>query len=97
MIFDSRFSAVPYMQKGEVPPHWSDLVAKHSKYATDENIDVANIWVAKDLTHEGNQDDIDPNLVLTRYFSGHPPQLIAEQPPPKTISFSDKSDDDITL
>ena len=60
------------MLNGEFPPHWNDLVAQNSESTTDENINISNIWADQDLSHEGDQDNIDPNLVLTRSFHKTP-------------------------
>ena len=72
VVFDYKFTTVPYMQSGEVSPHWADLVANSSKSATDSNIDVANTWAAEDFTCEGDQNNIDPNLALTCSFKTQP-------------------------
>jgi len=44
VIFDDEFTTVPYMRSGEVPPHWSELVAKSAELATDEDFDLATTW-----------------------------------------------------
>ena len=77
------------MQSGEVPPHWADLVANHSESATDTNIDVANTWAAEDFACEGDQDQIDPNLVLTRSFKTPPHPQPSEAPQHQLVSFED--------
>ena len=44
IVFDDEFSTVPFMQNGEIPPHWNELVRCASVLATDENFDLATSW-----------------------------------------------------
>jgi hypothetical protein len=41
VVFDNHFSTVPYMECGEVPPNWEDLLKLCTESATDESIDLA--------------------------------------------------------
>ena len=36
------------MRSGEIPPHWSELVAKSAELATDEDFDLATTWANED-------------------------------------------------
>jgi hypothetical protein len=44
LVFDDEFATVPFMNNGEVPALWSDLVQKSSASCTDEDFDLATSW-----------------------------------------------------
>ena len=48
MVFDDFFSTVPYMAKGEVPPHWASLVETLQEKVTEEDYDLAKTWLFPD-------------------------------------------------
>ena len=63
IVFDDEFLTVPFMQNGEIPPHWSELVNCASVLATDEDFDLATSWandfisnnpVAVNKVHQGH-------------------------------------------
>ncbi len=41
VIFDDDFSAVPYMEAGTIPPHWSDLLQSSSESASKQAFNLA--------------------------------------------------------
>jgi hypothetical protein len=47
-VFDDHFTTVPYMEKNEVPPHWSHLVEKSREKVTEEHYDLAKTWLFPD-------------------------------------------------
>ena len=48
VVFDDLFTTVAYMKKSEVPPNWTELVAKSSERVTNEDYDLAKIWLFPD-------------------------------------------------
>jgi hypothetical protein len=48
VVFDDFFSMVPYMAKGEVPPHWASLVKTSQEKVTEEDYDLAKTWLFSD-------------------------------------------------
>ena len=67
-VFYDTFSKVPYMLNGEVPPHWDELVIHSTESATDQNIYIANTWATEEMSHEGYQINLDPNLIPAKSF-----------------------------
>jgi hypothetical protein len=45
VVFDDTFSTISYMEKCEVPPNWADLVDKSTEKVTDEDYDLARMWL----------------------------------------------------
>jgi hypothetical protein len=45
MVFDDTFSTAPYIEKCEVIPNWADLVKKSTEKVTDENYNLARMWL----------------------------------------------------
>jgi hypothetical protein len=45
VVFDDTFSTIPYTEKHEVPPNWADLVKKSTEKVTDEDYDLARMWL----------------------------------------------------
>jgi hypothetical protein len=45
MVFDDTFSTVPCMVIHEVPPNWADLLKKSTEKDTDEDYDLARMWL----------------------------------------------------
>ena len=54
VVFDDKFSTVPYMLSGEVPPRSNELVTHSRESTTDENIYIANTWETEDMNYEGD-------------------------------------------
>ena len=83
VIFDDKFSTVPFMKNGEISPHWEELVCNISESVTDKTIDFVDTWAAETSENEGKQ--IDPNLVLTRSFKWDTYNNILSGTPSKKI------------
>ena len=76
VVFDDEFSTITYMEEGTVPPNWSDLVEHSSELATNQDYNLAEIWLASksnSLTEEmpiGNP-VVDPfNVVPGQHHKG---------------------------
>ncbi len=48
MVFDELFTMVLYMKKSEVPPNWAELVEKSPERITDEDYNLAKMWLLPD-------------------------------------------------
>jgi hypothetical protein len=48
MVFDDLFTTVLYMKKSKFPPNWAELVEKSSECITDEDYDLAKMWLFPD-------------------------------------------------
>jgi hypothetical protein len=49
MVFDDSFPTIPYMDKREVPPNWADLFKKSTEKVTNEDYDLARMWLFPDV------------------------------------------------
>jgi hypothetical protein len=45
MVFDDTFLTTPYINKREIPPNWADQVKKSTEKVTDEDYDLARMWL----------------------------------------------------
>ena len=45
MVFDDEFTTVPYMERGEVPPHWHELF-KQSRELSEEQFELTMDWLS---------------------------------------------------
>jgi hypothetical protein len=52
VVFDDDFTTVASIRNGVVPENWMDLVKRSSELATDEQFDLAQTWLAQDLSTE---------------------------------------------
>ena len=57
VVFDNKFSTVPFMRNNEIPPNWKELVEKSSQTFTDESYDLAKIWSNHTFNNVDNVDD----------------------------------------
>jgi len=48
VVFDDHFTTVPFMEKNEVPPHWSKLIENSSEKVTEEHYELAKTWLFPD-------------------------------------------------
>ena len=48
VVFDDHFTTVPFMEKNEVPPHWSKLVENSREKVTEEHYELAKTWLFPD-------------------------------------------------
>ena len=46
MVFDDEFTTVPYMERGEVPPHWPELFQHSRELLTDEEFNLTMDWLS---------------------------------------------------
>ena len=54
VIYDDDFTTVPFLRKGQVPPHWEELVSKSAIFSrTDNNIDTWDSLQTPDQIEEG--------------------------------------------
>eukprot|EP00957_Ditylum_brightwellii_P010242 774594-Ditylum_brightwellii.AAC.2 len=44
VVFDDKFSTIPYLQSSEAPPNWTNLVAKCTENATEQVFTIASSW-----------------------------------------------------
>ena len=81
VVFDDLFTAVSYTKKSEVPPNWSELVIKSSEKVTNEDYELAKMFLFPDAdTGDIAMQQPNPsrtfakdssNLVRTMLPSGH--------------------------
>jgi hypothetical protein len=45
VVFDDSFSIVSYMENSEIPPNWADLVEKSQEKVTEEDYNLAKMWL----------------------------------------------------
>eukprot|EP00978_Attheya_sp_CCMP212_P007527 scaffold17426_cov58-Attheya_sp.AAC.7 len=50
VVFDDDFTTVASIRAGVIPANWMDLVQRSSELATDEQFDLAQTWLAQDLS-----------------------------------------------
>ena len=50
IVFDDEFSTVPFMDNGEIPAFWSDLVQRSTEDSTDAAFDLATTWANDFIT-----------------------------------------------
>jgi hypothetical protein len=48
VVFDDYFTTVPFMEKNEVPPHWSKLIENSREKVTEEHYELAKTWLFPD-------------------------------------------------
>ena len=48
VVFDDHFTTVPFMEKNEVPPHWSKLIENSGEKVTEEHYELAKTWLFPD-------------------------------------------------
>ena len=46
MVFDDEFTTVPYMERGEVPPHWHELFKQSRELSTEEQFELTMDWLS---------------------------------------------------
>ena len=67
LVFDDKFTTVPYLESSNTPPNWQDLLANSSEQATDEQQRLSFEWLhpqeqlvgAGIGTSDGTHSDID--------------------------------------
>jgi len=47
VVFDDHFTTVPFMEKNEVPPHWSKLI-ENLREKVEEHYELAKTWLFPD-------------------------------------------------
>ena len=52
VVFDDKFSTVPFMREGKMPPNWTDLVQRRSQSGAPENIYLKETWFNPDLEED---------------------------------------------
>jgi hypothetical protein len=94
IVFDDEFSTVPFMNNGEIPPHWSDLVQHSTELATDEAFDLATTWANDYIAGRPtaiNEEDIEASHIALNHYERTTdstrneeaaPTSIAEEAPP---------------
>jgi len=68
VVFDDKYSTVPYMEKGSTPPHWEDLVKYSSEMATKEDYNIAETWLQSNQNNKVQPTDnpvVDPFDVVS--------------------------------
>ena len=63
VVFDDDFTTVEYMEKGQVPPNWDDLVKHSSELATNQDFNLAETWLA----HDSQPDEMPTNPITDPY------------------------------
>ena len=48
VVFDDHFTTVPFMEKNEVPPHWSKLIENSREKVTEKHYEIAKTWLFPD-------------------------------------------------
>jgi len=61
VVFDDEFSTVPYMERGEVPPHWPQLCKYSTELSTDEEFSLSMDWLLSRA--DVREDTSDPNAL----------------------------------
>eukprot|EP00957_Ditylum_brightwellii_P149271 11368288-Ditylum_brightwellii.AAC.1 len=51
VVFDDKFTTVPYRQSNEEQPNWATIVAEHSTKSTEEAFTIAFSWYEGEETH----------------------------------------------
>ena len=46
VVFDDEFTTVPYMERGEVPPHWHELFKQSRELSTEEQFKLTMDWLS---------------------------------------------------
>ena len=44
VVFDDNFTIVPFMNSGEIPPNWEDLVQKNRHMSTEDDFHLDQEW-----------------------------------------------------
>jgi hypothetical protein len=81
IVFDDEFSTVPFMNNGEVPPHWSDLVKCSIELATDEEFNLATSWANDYINDNPVSVDEEGNSGASILLNGQAPiqPLVSEE------------------
>jgi hypothetical protein len=48
VVFDDKFTTVPFMEKNEVPPNWAQLVKNATEKVTNQHYELAKMWLFPD-------------------------------------------------
>jgi hypothetical protein len=67
VVFDDLYSTVSYMEKSEVPPNWDNLVENSREKVTEEDYNLAKMWLFPQAGIENitMQDTINATTTLT--------------------------------
>eukprot|EP00957_Ditylum_brightwellii_P205260 15343087-Ditylum_brightwellii.AAC.1 len=57
LVFDDKFTNIPYLYLAQTPPNWDTRVTKHFERATDEAFTIISTWYQGEMTHIDDQDD----------------------------------------
>jgi hypothetical protein len=81
VVFDDDFTTVPYMEAGNIPPNWEDLVTHSSEKSTPQALALTQAWLGKkdyDLSINRDYTDLqltdDPLLDPYAIVTGIPPK-----------------------
>jgi hypothetical protein len=75
LVFDDEFSTVPFMQSGEIPPLWTELVQKSAELVTDVEFDLATTWANNHIAGlpTAVNEEADGRAGAQNLLNGHPP------------------------
>jgi len=85
VVFDDTFSTVPFMDQSQVPSNWSDLVENSRELVTDEQYELANIWLT---------DTLEQNT--TTIQQEQPPSALSENVPSNHLSAAIDAESDLS-
>jgi hypothetical protein len=81
VVFDDLYSTVSYIEKSEVPPNWANLVENSREKVTEEDYNLAKMWLfpeAKigDITLQDTNNTTTPRTTAKEYASNLVPLVV---------------------
>jgi hypothetical protein len=87
VVFDDDFTTVPYMEAGNIPPNWEDLVTNSSEKSTPQALALTQAWLRK-RDYDVSQDTytdlqltddplLDPYAIVTAFHLEQTPKQSA--------------------
>ena len=64
VVFDDSFTTVPFMDRGETPPNWAELVEHSRELVTEDRCELAETWLNQH-NDSGTSDSPDPIMTPT--------------------------------
>lgn len=92
VVFDSDFTTVPFMDRGEAPPNWSELCQYSTESYVDESVQLAEEWLSSQTDNDSDVTETRRHQLNESGAKEGPSSAINSPAPTSWSASSDKAD-----